>query len=134
MRFLEGEPFSDFGEEEEFEEEEFEEAGLADYLATVKMEVMQEALENDPVARLYYVRFISRSKGRGREREYPKVVELIGWGRKECFKLKEDGSRGLDRMAEEVLRGIVSPDEALPELIRRVRDLYEYRKIAEGRR
>lgn len=128
MPFLEREPFGDI------DGDSGEEAGLADYLAGVRAEGMREALENDPVARLHYVRFKSESAGRGRKRKHPKIVELIGWGRKKCFELKEDGSRGLDRMAEEVLRGIVPPDRTLDELIQRARALDGYRRIARGER
>jgi len=130
--FLERESFGDI-------DSTGEEAGLADYLAGVEMEVRQEALENDPVAGIYYRIFISDSAGRDRygrprKRRYPKVVELIGPGPGRCWELREDGSRGLDRLAEETLRGIVPADEALSEFIQRVRDLDKQRKIVRGER
>lgn len=138
MIFPEGEPVSDFGEEEleGFEEDDDEGGirGIREYLEEVEIEGKLEAMKGDPVARLYYVEFWSKSAGRGRERKYRKRVRLVGWGKKKCIEVNEDGSRGLDRMAEEVLGDTVPAEDCLRVLLERLEIWHKVRRIARGQK
>lgn len=65
-------------------------------------EVKAELARSDPVAiECEYARFLSCSKGRGRKRRQPVVVELIGYAGAHRT-VKDDWCRGLDEIAQEV--------------------------------
>jgi hypothetical protein len=88
-------------------------------------EARDEAAAADPVARFCdYVSFVSWSKGRGRKRERPVEVELVGYDGR-FVTLKDFPTNVLERIAQEVLSEHVNEADfnLYEEFLRRVRAL-----------
>lgn len=84
-------------------------AELLEYYERIEKEVKDEIMGEDPVlSRVGYTRFLSRSKGRGRKRRCPVVVELI----KYLSTYRIPARARLDEIAQE-LGGVLSDDELL---------------------
>lgn len=77
----------------------------------------------DPIRKICeHVIFESSSKGRGRKRKSPVMVEMVRYAG-QCRIVREDGSHGIDGIASEVLGNTVLPQKATEIFLKRLRRL-----------
>ncbi len=77
----------------------------------------------DPIGRnCEHVIFESSSKGMGRKRKSPVIVEMVRYAGR-CRIVREDGSHGIDGIASEVLGNTVLPQKATETFLKRLRRL-----------
>lgn len=94
---------------------------LEEWRTAVEEEVWAEAMASDPLGQLYIRHFVSRSKGKGKRRR-AREVTLVGWGKRKCIQVKDDGRNGLDRLAEATLEGVIDSSDALKIFLEMIRE------------
>lgn len=93
----------------------------ATYIAFIGEGAEEES--QDPITKVCeHIIFESSSKGMGRKRKSPVIVEMVRYAGR-CRIVREDGSHGIDGIASEVLGNTVLPQKATETFLKRLRRL-----------